>query len=77
MTTQYRIEIEGRLPAGVAEELAPANVEWDGRITTLRGSLTDTAALYGLIARLEALGLTVAGIRSGPRTSTEETWSTC
>ena len=76
MTTAYRIDIEGRLPAGAAEDLAATTVEWDGHVTTVRGALADAAALYGLIARLETLGLTVLAIRSGSVTSTEETWST-
>jgi hypothetical protein len=36
------------------------------RLTTLCGPLPDTAALYGLLGRLEALGLALVTVRSLP-----------
>jgi hypothetical protein len=35
-------------------------------VSTLTGTLADTAELYGLISRLEALGLTLLAVRPGP-----------
>ena len=59
----YRIEVQGRLPSGVAEELPTMVVDRCGERTTLSGALADTAALYGLIARLEALGLVLLSVQ--------------
>jgi hypothetical protein len=53
----YRLEIRGPLPTALADNLEGFTVS-PGPTTTLTGAISDTAALYGLIARLEALGLT-------------------
>jgi hypothetical protein len=58
----YRIEIRGRLPARVLDELTDFTLEVDTQTTTLSGPLADAAALYGLIARLESLGLTLLSV---------------
>ena len=62
MATRYRIEVRGRLPSGVAAEFPGMRVEVADDVTHLRGSLPDTAALYGSIARLEALGLMLVAV---------------
>jgi hypothetical protein len=36
-----------------------------GGVSTLTGTLADTAELYGLISRLEGLGLTLLAVRPG------------
>jgi SAM-dependent methyltransferase len=62
----YRIDIAGRIPRGAVEELAGTlagmSLETSSDRTTLRGTLADSAALYGLIARLEAFGLALLAI---------------
>lgn len=64
MATRYRIEVRGHLPAGAAAEFRGMTVERVDDLTSLRGELSDAAALYGSIARLEALGLTLMTINS-------------
>ena len=66
MPTRYRIQVQGRLPEGVAREFPAMTVRTDKRLTTVCGPLPDTAALYGLIGRLEALGLVLVTVRSLP-----------
>jgi len=61
---QYRIEVQGRLPEGVVSELPAMAVTADGGRTRMSGPVADVAALYGLIARLEALGLTLLSLHS-------------
>jgi hypothetical protein len=53
----YRIEIAGPVPEAIREELPHLVVKVAGGVTTLIGDIPDTAALYGIIARLEALGV--------------------
>lgn len=61
--TTYRLEVDGRLPAMLADELDSFTVQ-AGPTTTLTGPVSDPAALYGLIARLEALGLTLLSVQT-------------
>ena len=67
MATRYRIQVQGRLPEGVARGV-PRDDRAGGSAgrTTGCGPLPDTAALYGLISRLEALGLALVTVRSLP-----------
>jgi hypothetical protein len=62
----YRVEVRGRLPIGVADELPGFTAEVGPQITTLSGPLADASALYGLIARLETLGLTLLSVHPVP-----------
>ena len=50
------------MPAGLADELDGFTIQ-AGPTTTLTGPVTDTAELYGLIARLECLGLTLLSVQ--------------
>lgn len=72
----YRIEVHGPLPAGAAEDWPGMAVERSGSTTALVGPVADPAALYGLLARLEALGLalvTVGPVAQQSATTEEET----
>ena len=60
--TTYRLQVRGRVPAGLADELDGFTIQ-AGPTTTLTGPVTDTAELYGLIARLECLGLTLLSVQ--------------
>ena len=62
----YRLEVRGRLPAMLAEDLEGFSVD-AGPTTTLTGPVADPAALYGLIARLESLGLTLLSVHPTAR----------
>ena len=66
--TTYRLQVRGPLPASLADELDGFTVH-AGPTTTLTGPVTDTADLYGLIARLECLGLTLLSVQ--PSTSSQ------
>ena len=68
-TTTHVIEVRGRLPAVLAEELSTFDQEADDVTTVLSGQIVDTAALYGLLARLESFGVALISIRPVPYTS--------
>jgi hypothetical protein len=58
----YRLEISGPLPAGFADSLEGFTVATGPATTSLTGQVVDAAALYGLIARVEALGLSLLSV---------------
>jgi hypothetical protein len=60
--TTYRLQVRGPLPALLAASLDGFTVDAGPTTTTLTGPIADAAALYGLIARLEALGLTLISV---------------
>jgi hypothetical protein len=60
--TTYCLQVRGPVPAGLADELDGFTIQ-AGPTTTLTGPVTDTAELYGLIARLECLGLTLLSVQ--------------
>ena len=72
----YRIRVRGQLPVGVVNQLPGFTAEVGPtsglrgrpgpRITTLSGPVADASALYGLIARLETLGLTLLSACPAP-----------
>ena len=74
----HRIEVMGQLPAGAADQWPAMRVEQTGTTTTLTGPVPDQSALYGLLARLEALGLALVAVGPGsagpvpPHVTTEE-----
>lgn len=63
METQYRIQVKGHLPDGWFEMLERIEVmcEVEGN-TTLSGPIRDQAELYGIITKLQNLGLTLISI---------------
>ena len=69
-TTNYVIEVNGRLPAALASELELFEQQVNGATTFLTGRVVDSAALYGLLARLESFGVALVSIR--PVTNTSE-----
>lgn len=62
----YRIEIRGRLPGLLAEDLPQMAIEVQDGITSVTGPVPDGPALYGLIARLEALGADLLAVLAQP-----------
>ena len=52
----------GRLPAALAAELDRFEVTEAGDASSLTGLVSDSAALYGLLARLEAVGLALMAV---------------
>ena len=67
-TTTYVIELTGRLPTALAADLDTFHQETDDATTVLTGQILDTAALYGLLARLESFGVALVSIRPIPNT---------
>jgi hypothetical protein len=56
-------ERRGRLPAAAFPAL---RAEIQGRDTLLRGAVADQAALHGVLAQIEALGLELLEVRRLP-----------
>jgi hypothetical protein len=63
METKYRIQVRGHLPEGWFEMLERMELicAADGN-TTLSGPIRDQAELYGIITKLQNLGLTLISI---------------
>jgi hypothetical protein len=66
MVERYEIRVGGRLSSAVAATFDVAEVRVDGRNTLLVGSLADQAALYGVLDRVQALGLELIEVRRVP-----------
>jgi len=67
-TTTYVIELTGRLPTALAADLEAFHQQVHDATTVLTGQILDTAALYGLLARLESFGVALVSIRPMPNT---------
>lgn len=64
---RYEIRVRGRLGDTICSAF-PALRAWaDGGDTVLTGVLSDQAALYGVLAEAEALGLELVEVRRVPR----------
>lgn len=68
MPSTYQVRIRGRLSRALTAEFEDLGLVADGdRVETqLHGPVTDQAALYGLVRRLEALGLELVELRQCP-----------
>jgi hypothetical protein len=65
----HEIRVRGRLGRTMRAAFPGLRAETHGEDTLLTGALTDQAALYGVLAQLEALGLElleVRRLRGGP-----------
>ena len=69
--TTYTVEIAGSLPSALADELEGFVHHTNESTSVLTGEVADVAALYGLLARLESLGVTLISIQ--PATDHKET----
>ena len=58
-TDNYEIRVSGRLGATMLAAFPELNGEECGSDTVLTGEVRDSSALYGIVARLEALGLEI------------------
>jgi hypothetical protein len=67
----YEIRIRGHLGQTVLRGLAELQAETDGEDTVLEGPLRDRAALHGVLAQIEALGLELLEVRRVPVEATE------
>ena len=65
----YEIRVRGHLGTKMRRAFPALSARAQGEDTLLTGRLPDQAAVYGVIARLEALGLDLLGLR---RLTTDE-----
>jgi hypothetical protein len=59
----YEIRVRGHLGTKMLRAFPALAAQTRGEDTLLRGSLPDQAAMYGVIAKLEALGLELLELR--------------
>ena len=62
----YRIRLRGHLGRGLFDAFAPLAVSTSGGYTTLQGPIADQAALYGVLAMIQSLGLELVEVRRLP-----------
>jgi hypothetical protein len=67
----YEVRVRGHLGQAVLRGLAELQAETDGQDTVLKGPLRDQAALHGVLAQIEALGLELLEVRRVPDEATE------
>lgn len=63
---QYRICVRGRLGETISSAFPALQAQASGGDTVLTGPLPDRAALYGVLAQIEALGLELLELRRLP-----------
>jgi hypothetical protein len=62
-TVQYEIVVRGLLSETLLAAFPTLSAEAQGAETVLAGALADQAALYGVLAQVEALGLELLEVR--------------
>ena len=65
----YEFRVRGHLGGTVLPAFADFQAETDGEDTLLKGAVHDQAALYGVLARIEVLGLELLEVRRVPHDS--------
>jgi hypothetical protein len=60
---RYEIRVRGRLGETISSAFPALQARTDGDDTVLAGVLADQAALYGVLAEAEALGLELIEVR--------------
>ena len=63
---QYEISVRGRLGEVTLSAFPALRAQRSGKNTVLTGALPDQAALYGVLAEIEALGLELLEVRRLP-----------
>jgi hypothetical protein len=63
---QYEISVRGRLGEVTLSAFPALRAQHSGKTTVLTGVLPDQAALYGVLAEIEALGLELLEVRRLP-----------
>jgi hypothetical protein len=63
---QYEISVRGHLGETILSAFPGLRAQHSGQGTVLTGALPDQAALYGVIAEIEALGLELLEVRRLP-----------
>jgi hypothetical protein len=76
MTERYEFRIRGRLSPAVAATFEGLAARADHGETVLEGLVTDQAELYGVLDRIQALGLELVEVRLvSPRQADENSLS--
>jgi hypothetical protein len=65
--TLYRVCVRGHLGETMRSAFPGLQIRTSGADTVLTGQLPDSAALYGVLAEMEALGLELLEVRRLPR----------
>ena len=65
-TRHYEITVSGRLTAALGDAFDGLTATPIAADTVLRGDIPDQAALFGVLERVEALGLELLEVRSSP-----------
>ena len=63
-TTHYEITVRGQLSETMVAALGGLTATQSGTETVLSGEIVDQSALYGVLERMESLGLELVGVRS-------------
>jgi hypothetical protein len=69
VSSEYTFRVRGRLSCDILAALDPLRPADPATETELRGVLVDGAALHGMIARLEQLGVELIGLTRLPTLS--------
>jgi hypothetical protein len=59
---QYRIKVRGALGDQWSDWFDGMCIRSEGALTTIKGSITDQSALYGMLARIRDLGLPLISV---------------
>ena len=62
----YEITVRGRLSAALVAAFEGLNATPAAANTVIRGDIPDQAALFGVLERIESLGLELLDVRSTP-----------
>lgn len=63
----YEFRVRGHIGPTVLRAFADLRAETNGADTLLRGAVADQAALHGVLAHIEALGLELLEVRRVPQ----------
>jgi hypothetical protein len=63
MQATYVIRVRGHLGETILQAFPGLDAESSGSCTLMRGTLPDQAALHGILAQIEALGLELVEVR--------------
>jgi hypothetical protein len=66
VSNEYSFRVRGRISPDIVAALDPLQPAAVSSETELRGVLVDQAALHGIIARLEQLGVELVGLNRLP-----------
>ncbi|MCU0485945.1 MAG: hypothetical protein MUC85_07505 [Anaerolineales bacterium] len=63
----YQIRIQGMLDASWSDWFDGFNIQIDGGESVLQGTVIDQAALHGVLAKINDLGLTIISVMQLPQ----------